>query len=135
MLEKQLASGAVRAKFEEMVRAQGGRLADGLPAARWRRAIPARESGVVQAIECDQIGYAVIALGGGRQAAGEQIDLAVGFEQPRKIGERVAAGEPLVVMHYNDETRAAAAERLVQSAYRLGAAPVRPGAMVTDRFE
>jgi thymidine phosphorylase len=42
----------------------------------------------VQAIECNQIGYAIIATGGGCQVASEWIDFAVGFEQPKKIGDK-----------------------------------------------
>jgi len=135
MLQKQLTSGAALNKFREMVAAQGGDLDQPLPSARHRRTIPAPRGGFVEAIACDQIGYAVIALGGGRKTGGEAIDFAVGFERPKKIGERVAPGEPLMEMHYNDEARAAVAEQLVQAAYRIGDAPVPAPALVTGRFE
>jgi len=89
----------------------------------------------VHAIECDQIGYAVIALGGGRKVASDKIDFAVGFEQPKKIGDRVEAGEPLMIMHYNDEACAAEAERMVQRAYAIRPDPVvaRPR-LVTEKI-
>ena len=62
---------------------------------------------------------AVISLGGGRRVATDQIDFAVGFENPKKIGERVQAGEPLIIMHYNDEKKADHAEKMVLAAYRI----------------
>jgi thymidine phosphorylase len=77
----------------------------------------------------------VIALGGGRKAAGEKIDQSVGFEHPRKTGEQVTAGEPLMTMHYNDEAGAEAAERLVKAAYRIGEEPATRHPIVSDRFE
>jgi pyrimidine-nucleoside phosphorylase len=141
MLQKKLASGDALKKFLEMVAAQGGdpqagESPDRLPTAKQVRAIESLQSGWVEAIACDQLGYAVIALGGGRKMAGERINYGVGFAHPRKIGERVEAGEPLALMHYTDETSAAAAEQLVQAAYRIGmAAPATKPELVVQRFD
>jgi pyrimidine-nucleoside phosphorylase len=122
-LEKHLASGAALEKFHEMVRAQGGD-ASRLPVAQHQKPIPALKSGSVHGIACDQIGYAVIALGGGRKKASDTIDFAVGFEHPKKIGDRVERGEPLMLMHYNEAGRAAEAERMIQAAYDIQEQPV-----------
>jgi pyrimidine-nucleoside phosphorylase len=137
MLQKKLASGEALKKFAEMIEAQGGdaRVCEDvkrLPVAKHTRPIPAPKSGYVQTIECDQIGYAVIALGGGRKVASDEVDFGVGFEQPKKIGDKVRAGEPLMVMHYNDEARAAEAERMVQQAYGISteAVTTRPQLIV-----
>jgi len=134
-LEKRLASGAALEKFNQMVAAQGGD-ARRLPVAKFQKPIRATTAGYVQAIACDQLGYAVIALGGGRAAVHDAIDFAVGFEHPKKLGERVEAGEPLLLMHYNDADRAAIAERLVQQAYDVRAdipAGAEP-AFITERI-
>ena len=100
-------------KIAEMIAAQGGdarvcELPNRLPVARQTRAIAATVSGYVRAIECEQIGYAEIALGGGRKFASD----------------------------YTDEARAAQAERKVQQAYRIPAEPVltRPK-LVAQRIE
>ena len=124
ILQKKLASGEALKKFAEMIAAQGGDAkvcedVKRLPVATKARPIAAPKSGSVQSIECDQIGYAVIALGGGRKVAADKVDFGVGFEHPKKIGDAVEAGEPLMMMHYNDETRAAEAERMVQGAYKI----------------
>jgi thymidine phosphorylase len=95
-----------------------------LPKAKHTKAVAARTSGFVKSIACDQLGYAVIALGGGRKVSSDKVDFAVGFVQPRKIGDAVKAGEPLMVMHYNDEARAAEAEQMAQQAYEISVAPV-----------
>jgi pyrimidine-nucleoside phosphorylase len=129
MLQRKLVSGEALKKFAEMIAAQGGdaRVCDDvkrLPAAKQTRPIAAPKSGFVQTIECDQIGYAVIALGGGRKVSADKIDFAVGFERPKKIGDAVTAGESLMIMHYNDATRATEAEHMVQQAYRIEDNPV-----------
>jgi thymidine phosphorylase len=48
-------------------------------------------------------------LGGVRKVATDLIDFAVGFENPKKIGDKVNAGEALVIMHFNDPHKADAA--------------------------
>ena len=68
-MEKNLKSGAGLAKFYEMVREQGGDLKQGLPQAKYQRAIKAPKTGFIQSIECDPLGMAVISLGGGRRVA------------------------------------------------------------------
>ena len=133
-LEQHLASGAGLAKFQEMVAAQGGD-AGRLPVARLTKPVPAPRAGYVHAIACDQLGYAVIALGGGRKSAADNIDFAVGFAHPKKIGDRVAAGEPLAQMHYNDVDRGAAAEKMVWQAYDIRPDPVaRKPQLITERI-
>jgi len=134
MLQKKLASGEALQKFHEMVAAQGGNAAQ-LPTAMHTRPIPAPRAGHVHAIECDQIGYAVIALGGGRKQASDTIHFGVGFEHPKRIGDRIEKGEPLMMMHYNDAGHAAEAERMVQAAYDLQPEPVaaKPQ-LITERI-
>ena len=130
ILQKKLANGEALHKFAEMIAAQGGdaKVCDDLkrlPSAKQTKPIPAPMSGFIQSIKCDQIGYAVIALGGGRRVTADKIDFAVGFEEPKKIGDAVKAGEPLMIMHYNDDARAAEAERMVRDAYKIEDKPVK----------
>jgi pyrimidine-nucleoside phosphorylase len=81
--------------------------------AKYKKNIPAPQSGYIHSIECDKLGFAVITLGGGRKVATDQIDFAVGFENLKKIGDKVIAGEPLITMHYNDPQKAEVAEKMV----------------------
>jgi pyrimidine-nucleoside phosphorylase len=129
ILQKKLSSREPLKKFAQMIAVQGGdaKVCDDvsrLPVAKHKRPITVPASGFVHAIECDQIGYAVIALGGGRKVASDKIDFAVGFEQPKKIGDRIEAGEPLMVMHYDNEAHATHAEHMVRRAYAIRPDPV-----------
>lgn len=131
-LEKHLASGAGLEKFHEMVRAQGGD-ASKLPAAKHQKPVAAPKSGYIHGIICDQLGYAVIALGGGRRQASDTIDFAVGFEQPKKVGDKIKAGEPLLLMHYNSDPTET--ERMVQAAYDIQDTPVpHQPQLITERI-
>jgi pyrimidine-nucleoside phosphorylase len=134
MLHKKLADGSALRKWQAMVQAQGGPAGFKLPVARCTKPISSPRAGYVQSVACDQLGYAVIALGGGRQVASDPIDLAVGFERPKKIGEPVAAGEPLMIMHYNEADRAAQAERMVGAAYEIGDQPVTAPPRIVTRI-
>ena len=129
ILQKKLTNGEALKKFAQMITAQGGdsRVCEDLkrlPAAKHTKAVTAPASGFVKSIACDQLGYAVIALGGGRKVSSDKVDFAVGFVDPKRIGDAVKAGEPLMIMHYNDEARAAEASQMVQQAYEISSAPV-----------
>ena len=117
-------SGRGLEKFREMVRAQGGdaRVVDDpgcLPRARHEADVLSSREGFVMQIQCEQIGTAGMLLGGGREKKDDPIDPAVGLVLRKKLGDRVARGEPLCTLHYNSEARAAAARPLLQASYLI----------------
>ena len=50
-------------------------------------------------MDAETIGRAALLLGGGRQTTDDAIDFAVGLSRIKKIGEQVAAQEPLLFVH------------------------------------
>jgi pyrimidine-nucleoside phosphorylase/thymidine phosphorylase len=62
-------------------------------------------------------------LGGGREKKEDSIDPAVGLVLHKKVGERVARGEPLCTIHYNAEARVAAARQMIEASYHVGGQP------------
>lgn len=124
-----IASGAAFAKFKEMAALQGADVTalddlSKLPHARIVHPFPAPKAGYVSAVSADAIGRAVLVLGGGRQKTDDVIDHAVGTSGLVKIGERVEAGQPLVVLHANDEDKLAQAIGFVRDGIELADAPV-----------
>ena len=94
LLLAHLASGAAYEKFQQMVSAQGGRLAS-------LQSIPVKEvlastAGYVHTIDCARLGAAVIEMGGGRHVVGEPIDHRVGLQCLVQIGDAVVKGQPLL---------------------------------------
>jgi pyrimidine-nucleoside phosphorylase len=123
-----IASGEALKKFRRMIGLHGGdeSIVDRpskLPSARRTRQLTSPHAGYVQAIECEQVGKACVILGGGRERKEDSIDPAVGIELHKKVGERVAAGEALCTLHYNSESRAAQAQRLIEQSYKISDAP------------
>ncbi len=49
-------------------------------------------------------------LGAGRATKDDEIDLAVGIVLKKKIGDKVTAGEPLAIIHSNNENVAKSIE-------------------------
>lgn len=94
LLQRKLADGSAWERYGAMVRAQGGD-----PVAELRVApatdILAHTAGRVSDIATEQLGLAIIALGGGRKKMGEPIDHSVGLEMLVRIGDRVDRGQPL----------------------------------------
>jgi pyrimidine-nucleoside phosphorylase len=130
-----IADGSGLARFERMLAAQGGRLADGLPEAPVQVALPARATGWVQSIDALEVGYASVELGAGRLRKGEPIDHAAGIVIELQVGDRVEAGRPLAVLHAaSRELTDRAAERLL-GAWRIAPHEVARPPHVLERVD
>jgi pyrimidine-nucleoside phosphorylase len=119
-----IASGNGLEKFREMIRLQGGNPAviddpSLLPQASHQVDILSPAAGFVTAMMCERIGTAGVLLGGGREKKEDAIDHAVGIMVHKKPGDKVAAGEPLCTVYYNDATRLERARPLIQQSYTI----------------
>ncbi len=119
-----LASGAALAKFRQLVEAQGGDPGyvddpDRFPQAPVVLTVEAAEAGYVAGMAADEIGMAVVGLGGGREEKGQQIDHAVGVVVHVEIGDRVDPGQPLFTVHAASESAGQQAGRRVRDAVRI----------------
>jgi thymidine phosphorylase len=75
--------------------------------------------------QCEQIGTACVILGGGRERKEDSVDPSVGIVLHKKVGDRVAAGEPIATIYYNVETRAARARQLIEASCQITDVPPR----------
>ena len=120
-----IASGRARDTFREVVKLQGGEpriLEDPglLPKAKHTARLPAKRSGYVTAIHCEQVGVASMILGGGREQKEDSVDPGVGLVLETKIGDAVRAGENLCTIHYNLDARLVTATRLLAESFEIG---------------
>lgn len=112
-------SGAALDKLRALISAQGGdvRYVDDpgrFPEADVKDTVTAQERGYVASMEADEIGMAVVGLGGGREEKGDPIDHRVGLVMHVVVGDLVEVGAPLFTVHAaNEEDRDAAAERVL----------------------
>ena len=108
-----------------MLKAQGGRLDEGLPEAQAQVPLRAPASGQVAAIDALEVGRAALALGAGRMRKEDRIDPGAGIVIEAPVGGSVQAGDPLATVHArNPELVADVAPRLA-AAWRLVDEPVR----------
>lgn len=125
-----LDSGSALDRFARLIEAQGGdpRVVDStdrLPTAPATRQVRAVESGFVQCVHPRPIGWAVVAMGGGRTALGDSVDASVGFELAVRPGDPVESGELLATV-YGSGDNLDAGERAIGKAVAVG--PERPPA-------
>ena len=112
--QRALESGDGLEKFREFAAAQGGdpRVADDLsilPQAPVETEVPAPRDGWLAAVDAEAVGRVAAALGAGRQRKDVDIDPAVAVELSAKLGDRVAAGQPIARILARDEPAARAA--------------------------
>ncbi|WP_417671051.1 thymidine phosphorylase [Roseibium sp.] len=121
-------SGRAAEKFAEMVTALGGpadfmeKSEIYLPKAPVVAPIYPEHDGIVTSVDARAVGVAVVELGGGRKAAADVIDPAVGLTDLAGIGHRVDADGPIAIVHAQSEEQAGAAAVAVRRAYRVGSA-------------
>lgn len=116
-IEEVLNNGQAKAKFAQIIEAQGGdpRIVDNrqlLPTTTQRIEFKATRSGYISAMNTEDIGVALLLLGGGRMKTTDAIDPRVGIEMCTRIGNFVQAGEPLCILHTTNKGEEQALQRL-----------------------
>jgi len=139
MARKVLDSGAAVEKFKEMVRLQGGDPnaldhPEQLPTAAIQHPLPAPRSGHIAQVDAELVGKACAVMGAGRARVEDRVDLAAGVTDLVKIGEQVEQGQPLAILHANNQTRLAEAIQTITPAFVIQDTPVAPPPIVTDSF-
>jgi pyrimidine-nucleoside phosphorylase len=106
-----------------------------LPTAKKQTVVTAEADGVVESIQCEELGIACCRLGAGRERVDDRIDPAVGLTIHAKVGDRVSRGQLLVTLHYNDDTRIEMARALAAGAYRIGTRPPAPRPLIFETLQ
>jgi pyrimidine-nucleoside phosphorylase len=108
LLKKAIEDGSALESFKIFLESQGGDASvvddpSKLPQAQFKVELQAKEDGYVSEIIADSVGTAAMWLGAGRATKDSVIDLAVGLELRKKIGDEVKTGESLVTIYSNQE--------------------------------
>lgn len=107
-LNEVIANGQAIETLKTFIEAQGGDPSvvndpASLPQAQALIPVKAEQDGKVTAIVADKIGTAAMLLGAGRATKESTIDLAVGIELEKKIGDDVKRGETIATLHANQQ--------------------------------
>ena len=130
-----LRSGAGRAKFLQMLAAQGGQIEKGLPVAPVQLAVPSVADGYVESIDALEVGLAGLELGVGRRKKADAVDHAAGIVIEAPVGARVRTGEPLAIVHARTDELARSVMPRLQKAWLLSANEVKRPPHVLARVD
>jgi len=121
-------SGAGVEKFRQVIEWQGGdpRVVDDytlLPSAPRHHVVTAKRSGYLDLLDAELVGRATIVLGAGRERVEDAIDPAVGAVLQAAPGDALRAGDPILTLHYRDESTLPRALSLLDSAIVISDQP------------
>jgi pyrimidine-nucleoside phosphorylase len=124
LIENAISSGKALEKLKEIIIAQNGdpRIIDNydfLPKAKKVFEVKSVKSGYIKKINTEAIGIGATILGAGRLKKEDNVDYSVGLEIIKKINHKVKKGEPIVIVHYNNDNKLEAVEKIIKEAYFL----------------
>ena len=128
LAQEMISSGRAFDSFRQMVELHGGDISviddpSRLPSADHHVDVKSPSSGFVTSINCELIGTACVVLGGGREKKEDTVDHSVGTVIRKKIGDKVAASEPLCTIHGHSDVQVARAKLLLEESYKISAEP------------
>lgn len=139
-VEEVLASGRAAAKLKEMIKHQDGdpSIVDDpgkLPQAPIEHVVKAPQSGHLESIAARQLGLAALGLGAGRLKKTDVIDPSVGIILHKRIGDKIASGDLLAVVHAADREASLVAEKRILEAITVSQSAVQPPPEIADWVE
>lgn len=136
--EAAVRSGHAAERFARMVAELGGPgdlltgAARHLPKAPLIEPIFPLAEGCVSRVDARAVGNLLVELGGGRQVAGQMLDLAVGLSDVAGIGMRVGPGRPLATVHARSAQQVRRATEVLRAVVSLSDQPVSPPPVVHE---
>ncbi len=139
MARARLADGSAWKRFLQSVELQGGDVRCILEPSRWPTAPVVRElaspaDGVVRRIDAYKVGVASVVLGAGRSRKEDAVYPGVGVTLLRVQPEAVRRGEPLALVHGQDERAVSEALGLCAQAFEIGPSAPPAGPRVLEEL-
>jgi len=129
-----LADGRALDRYRSMIEAQGGDPDAPLPKARHAEVVTAAQAGWLRRLDAHAAGVAAWRLGAGRARKEDPVSAAAGLLCLAKPGEQVEAGQPVLELRSDDESRFARAREALAGAIEIGPAPPAAGPLVIERI-
>lgn len=140
LCEEAVTSGKALDKFAEFVAAQGGDAdmiynPDLLPKAKYIVPVYLESEGYVASCKTSEVGMVNLILGGGRETKESKIDLAVGIDIRKHIGDFVKVDEVFAYIHADDESVIEEAKKRLIAAYKLSDERILPDKIIKGIVE
>jgi thymidine phosphorylase len=129
-----LADGSALDRYRLMIAAQGGDPDAALPQARHREVLTADQDGWLRRLDARAVGVAAWRLGAGRARKEDEVNHAAGIVCLAKPGDPVAAGQPILELRADDETRFGPAIAALAGATAVGPEPAAAEPLVIERI-
>jgi pyrimidine-nucleoside phosphorylase len=138
MLRNAISSGHAAQRFQQIIEAQGGNPAvvddpAVLPQAGECEIFRAPRRGFVARVEPRAVGRGVVALGGGRETLGDELDPAAGFVITARPGQWVESGEPLATVFAANTVGVAAGRAALRAAIEIADEAELPLRLISHR--
>lgn len=119
-----LKSGKALENFYQLVEAQGGDVnyikdKNNLLGHTKQFVVTAEKDGYLETVDALNFGIAAMKLGAGRMKKDDKLDLFVGLDLHKKIGDEVKKGDPIVTLYHNEKGLKDAIE-LIGESYVIG---------------
>ena len=109
-------------KFKDIISSQGGDI-DSLIEEGIKKnntiIIRSKNSGFIESMKTDEIGWALVEIGAGRKKENDKLDYLAGIEFLNKVGDKINKGEAIFRIFGNDTERLNNAKNMLQKAYSL----------------
>jgi thymidine phosphorylase len=132
ILQGHLDSGRAYEKFCQMVAAQGGNPMAKLLVAPTSE-VTATQPGHITACDTEQLGLAIIEIGGGRKMLSDKLDHATGLEILVRLGDRVEPSQPLARMFAHPD-KAQRVRELIRDAWTIGPERMEPPMLIVEKL-
>ncbi len=137
LCEEAITSGRALDKLAEFVKAQGGDAQmiynpDKLPKARYIEPVYMEEEGYLSECKTSEVGMVSLILGGGRETKESKINLAVGIDIKKHLGDYVKKGEVFAYIHSDDKDVMDEAKARLLNAYKISDIKKEPEKIVKD---
>ena len=129
-----LADGRALDRYRSMIAAQGGDPDAPLPTARHAEAVTAAQAGWLQRLDARAVGVAAWRLGAGRARKEDPVSAVAGVLCLAKPGEQVEAGQPVLELRSDDQSRFARARAALADAIEIGPDPPAVSPLVIERI-
>lgn len=128
-LKNTIKDGTALDKFREFIQYQNGNPevienTDLLPKASIVMDILAEKNAFVKKIDTSEVGMVSLILGGGRETKESVIDMSVGIELKKKVGDRVEKDDVIATIYANDLEKLKLAKERLEQAYEFSKTPV-----------
>lgn len=140
MLQQTIEDGTALAQLKKLIAGQGGDSSYVDDPSKFEQAqiiepVYLDQAGYISHIEAEEIGFATLILGGGRETKDSVIDLTVGFVMANKLGDRVDANTKVATVYGNSQDKVKAAVERFKAAFEVSEQPIEKPALIKAVIE